>query len=311
MFLALGTGAYAAAVFHVMTHAFFKALLFLGSGSVIHAMGGEQDIRKMGGLNKTLKTTNATFLVGCIAISGIPPLSGFFSKDAILLSAFEHNKIIYGIALFTALLTAFYMFRLYFITFTGKFRGTHEQEHHLHESPSAMTIPLIILAILSIAGGFVGIPDVLMQGGDRIGEFLSSVIYPATHTGEIVSHGTELSLMAVSTVLVLIMIGFAWSQYRNYKEKEATGFAKVLENKWYVDELYDAIIVRPLNALGSFLNSFFETKIIDGIVNGVGRLVNYGGRQLRWLQSGQVGTYVLLMVVSMLLFFVLQFFVRK
>lgn len=310
MFLALGTGAYTAAVFHVMTHAFFKALLFLGSGSVIHAMGGEQDIRKMGGLNKALKTTNWTFLVGCIAIAGIPPLSGFFSKDAILLSAFEHNKIIYGIALFTALLTAFYMFRLYFITFTGKFRGTHEQEHHLHESPAAMTVPLIILAILSIVGGLVGIPEMLMKGGDRLSEFLSSVLSTAEH-GEVISHGTEGALMALSTVLVLIMIGFAWTQYRNYKEKEATGFAKLLENKWYVDELYDTIVVKPLNALGSFLNSFFDTKIVDGIVNGVGRLVNYGGRQLRWLQSGQVGTYVLLMVVSMLLFFVLQFFVRK
>ena len=311
MFLALGTGAYAAAVFHVMTHAFFKALLFLGSGSVIHAMGGEQDIRKMGGLSKKLRTTWFTFLIGCIAIAGIPPLSGFFSKDAILLSAFEHNKILYGIALFTAMLTAFYMFRLFFITFTGKFRGTPEQEHHLHESPSAMTLPLIILAILSIIGGFVGIPDVLMQGGDKISEFLSPVIYPIQHAGEPVSHSTELMLMGLSTVLVLIMIGVAWSMYSNYREKEATGFAKVLENKWYVDELYDVIIVKPLNWLGSFLNSFFDKKIVDGIVNGVGRLVIYGGRQLRWLQSGQVGTYVLLMVISMLLFFVLQFFIRK
>ncbi len=142
MFLALGVGAYTAAVFHVMTHAFFKALLFLGSGSVIHAMGGEQDIRNMGGLSKKLKITYLTFLIGCIAIAGIPPFSGFFSKDEILLSAFEKNPVLYGIALFTALLTAFYMFRLLFITFTGKFRGTHEQEHHLHESPAAMTIPL-------------------------------------------------------------------------------------------------------------------------------------------------------------------------
>jgi NADH-quinone oxidoreductase subunit L len=207
------------------------------------------------------------------------------------------------------MLTAFYMFRLFFITFTGKFRGTHEQEHHLHESPAAMTIPLIILAILSIVGGFIGVPEVLMHGGDKLVEFLSPVI--PVHTGEAVSHSTELSLMALSTVLVLIMIGFAWSQYRNYKEKEATGFAKVLENKWYVDELYNAIIVKPINGIGHFFNSFFDKKIIDGIVNGVGRLVNYGGRQLRWLQSGQVGTYVLLMVISMLLFFVLQFFVRR
>jgi len=131
------------------------------------------------------------------------------------------------------------------------------------------------------------------------------------HAGEPVSHSTELMLMGLSTVLVLIMIGVAWSMYRNYKEKEATGFAKVLENKWYVDELYDVIIVKPLNWLGSFLNSFFDKKIVDGIVNGIGRLVIYGGRQLRWLQSGQVGTYVLLMVISMLLFFVLQFFIRK
>src|SRR6185369_12563206 len=189
MFLALGVGAYTAAVFHVMTHAFFKALMFLGSGSVIHAMGGEQDIRNMGGLGKKLKITYITFLIGCIAIAGIPPFSGFFSKDAILLSAFEKNPVLYGIALFTALLTAFYMFRLLFITFTGKFRGTHEQEHHLHESPAAMTIPLVILAILSIVGGFVGIPEVFMHGGDKLGEFLSPVI-AASHSEHPVSHST-------------------------------------------------------------------------------------------------------------------------
>src|SRR6188474_3537884 len=156
MFLALGCGAYVAAIFHVMTHAFFKALLFLGSGSVIHAMSGEQDIRNMGGLSKKLKVTFFTFLIGCIAIAGIPPFSGFFSKDAILLGAYIKSPVLYGVALFTAMLTAFYMFRVFFITFTGKFRGTEDQEHHLHESPPAMTIPLIILAILSIIGGFIG-----------------------------------------------------------------------------------------------------------------------------------------------------------
>ncbi|MCW3117695.1 MAG: NADH:ubiquinone oxidoreductase subunit, partial [Chitinophagaceae bacterium] len=311
MFLALGTGAYTAAVFHVMTHAFFKALLFLGSGSVIHAMGGEQDIRKMGGLSKKLKVTYLTFLIGCIAIAGIPPLSGFFSKDAILLSAFEHNKVLYIIALFTAMLTAFYMFRLLFITFTGTFRGTQDQEHHLHESPAAMTVPLVILAVLSVIGGFVGIPEVFIHSGDKLADFLAPVIATQTHGAETVSHPTELSLMALSTVLVLIMIGFAWSKYKNYKATETTGFGKVLENKWYVDELYDKIIVRPLNGLGAFLDSFFDKKVIDGAVNGVGRLVNYGGRQLRLLQSGQVGNYVLLMVLGMLLIFVLQFFVRK
>ncbi|MBS1655574.1 MAG: NADH-quinone oxidoreductase subunit L, partial [Bacteroidetes bacterium] len=196
MFLALGTGAYVAAVFHVITHAFFKALLFLGSGSVIHAMGGEQDIRKMGGLSGKLKITFITFLIGCIAIAGIPPFSGFFSKDAILLSAFENNKILYGIALFTALLTAFYMFRLLFITFTGSFRGTDEQKHHLHESPVAMTLPLIILAILSIVGGFVGIPEVFKEGGDKLTDFLSPLVYPMVPKNP-ASHDTELWLMIV------------------------------------------------------------------------------------------------------------------
>lgn len=310
MFLALGCGAYTAAVFHVMTHAFFKALMFLGSGSVIHAMGGEQDIRNMGGLSRKLKITFVTFLIGCIAIAGIPPFSGFFSKDAILLSAFEKNPVLYGVALFTALLTAFYMFRLLFITFTGKFRGTHEQEHHLHESPASMTIPLIILAVLSIVGGFVGIPDVLMHGGDKLGEFLSPVI--AAHApGHPVSHSTEYMLMALSTGLVLMMIVFAWFRFKNYQRSEAAGFGKVLENKWYVDELYEKIIINPLNKLGNFFSSIFEKSVIDDMVNGVGRLVNYGSRQLRLLQSGQVGNYVLLMVVSMVIIFVLQFFLRK
>ena len=309
MFLALGCGAYTAAVFHVMTHAFFKALMFLGSGSVIHAMGGEQDIRNMGGLSKKLKITFITFLIGCIAIAGIPPFSGFFSKDAILLSAFEKSPVLYGIALFTALLTAFYMFRLLFITFTGKFRGTQEQEHHLHESPVSMTVPLIILAVLSIIGGFVGIPEVFMHGGDKLGEFLSPVI--SSHEVHNVSHSTEYLLMGLSTGLVIIMIIFAWIKFKNYQRSEATGFGKVLENKWYVDELYESIIVNPLNKLGSFFSSIFEKSVLGDMVNGVGKMVNYGSRQMRLLQSGQVGNYVLLMVVSMVIIFVIQFFLRK
>jgi NADH-quinone oxidoreductase subunit L len=308
MFLALGVGAFSASVFHVMTHAFFKALLFLAAGSVIHAMGGEQDIRKMGGLSKKIRITYITFLIGCIAIAGIPPFSGFFSKDAILLSAFENNKVLYGIALFGALLTAYYMFRLLVIAFTGQFRGTEEQENHLHESPPAMTIPLIILAALSIIGGLVGIPDVFVTGGDKLSEFLSPVIPLKT---EGVSHSTELSLMAISSVLVIAVSIFAWFRFRNCSFPEPKGIGKVLENKWYVDELYEKVIVNPLNKLGVFFNSIFEKNVVDGIVDGVGKLVNYGSRQLRLLQSGQVGSYVLLMVLSMLLIFVLQFFLRK
>lgn len=313
MFLALGVGAYTAAVFHVMTHAFFKALLFLGSGSVIHAMGGEQDIRNMGGLSKKLKITFFTFTIGCLAITGIPPFSGFFSKDAILLAAFEHDErgkilILYSISLFTALLTTYYMFRLLFITFTGKFRGTQEQEHHLHESPALMTIPLIILAVLAAIGGFIGIPEVFVPGGDRLTPFLSSVI--ATNH-EPVSRSTEFFLMGLSGVLVVATIIFTWFRFKNYQPKEQKGFGKVLENKWYVDELYDKIIVNPLNKLAGFLNNFFERFIIDGIVNGVGKAVNYGSRQLRLLQSGQVGSYVLLMVLSILLLLLYQFFIKK
>jgi len=313
MFLALGVGAYTAAVFHVMTHAFFKALLFLGSGSVIHAMGGEQDIRNMGGLSKKLKITFFTFTIGCLAITGIPPFSGFFSKDAILLAAFEHDErgkilILYSISLFTALLTTYYMFRLLFITFTGKFRGTQEQEHYLHESPALMTVPLIVLAVLAAIGGFVGIPEVFVKGGDKLTPFLSSVI--ATNH-EPVSRSTEFFLMGLSGVLVVATIIFTWFRFKNFQPKEQKGFGKVLENKWYVDELYDKIIVNPLNKLAGFLNNFFERFIIDGIVNGVGRAVNYSSRQLRLLQSGQVGSYVLLMVLSILLLLLYQFFIKK
>lgn len=305
MFLALGTGNYVAAVFHVLTHAFFKALMFLGSGSVIHAMGGEQDIRRMGGLHKHMRITSITFFIGCLAIAGIPGFSGFFSKDEILAGAYGHNKIIYSVALFAALLTAFYMFRLYVITFTGKFRGTHEQEHHLHESPWAMTLPLVILAILSVIGGYVGVPEAL-GGHHELAAFLQPAVGTAEHH---LDHNTEYMLMGLSTGLVLISIVFAWSRFKNYKEEgEATGFGKVLQNKWYVDELYNAIIVNPLKAISSFFSNLLEKKGIDGIVNGVGKAVNYGSRQLRWLQSGQVGAYVLLMVIGMLVLFIVQLF---
>ncbi|HEX8315557.1 MAG TPA: NADH-quinone oxidoreductase subunit L [Flavisolibacter sp.] len=308
MFLALGTGAYVAAVFHVMTHAFFKALLFLGSGSVIHAVSGNQDIRTMGGLRKKLPITYTTFLIGCLAIAGIAPFSGFFSKDAILLSAFDSNKILYGVGLLTAALTAFYMFRLLFITFNGSFRGTEEQKHHIHESPAAMTIPLIILAILSIIGGWIGIPELFMHGGERLSDFLS----PVVQSKEIhVDHSTEWILVALTTVIAVAAILIAWFRYKNYKEEQSSAVGSFLENKWYVDEFYNAIIVKPLNAFSGFINRFIERGTIDAMVNGVGRLVNYGGRQMRWLQSGQVGAYVLLMVISMVLLFVVQFFLRK
>jgi len=310
MFLAIGAGAYGAAVFHVMTHAFFKALLFLGSGSVIHAMSGEQDIRRMGGLKKVLPITYFTFLIGCIAIAGIPPFSGFFSKDAILLSAFLKSPILYGVALFTALLTAFYMFRMFFLTFGGTFRGTDEQKHHLHESPLAMTLPLMVLAVLSVIGGWVGIPELFLHDGERLIEFLSPVI-PVVE-GHAISHSTEYLLMGLSTGLVLSVIFFAWTRYRQYRSEESSApFARLLENKWYVDELYQTAIVQPLHRFGGWLRSFFEPKIVDGLIQGVGRSIRYISQQIRLLQSGQTGNYALWMVISIVVILSIQFFVRK
>ncbi len=312
MFLALGSGAYVAAVFHVMTHAFFKALLFLGSGSVIHALDGQQDIRLMGGLKNKLNITYGTFLVGCLAIAGIPPLSGFFSKDSILLGTYSNGGNLYTflflVGVITSGLTAFYMFRLLFITFHGAFRGTEEQRNHLHESPASMTLPLLILALLSVIGGFVGIPEVFIHGGERLGAFLSPVL-PVNENH--LSNVTEVALMAFTTGIALVAIGVAWLRYRNYREEKTNSLGRVMEHKWYVDELYDNMIVKPVNKLGWFASKYFEKSGIDGMVNGVGRLVNYSSRQLRWLQSGQIGSYVLLMVISMVMFFVFQFFLRK
>lgn len=308
MFLGLGVGAYTGAVFHVMTHAFFKALLFLGAGSVIHAMHHEQDIRLMGGLKSKLPITHITFLLACFAIAGIPPFSGFFSKDEILAAAYAHNPVLWVVGVITAGLTAFYMFRLYAMTFLGKFRGTHEQEHHLHESPSSMTIPLIVLAILSVFGGFVGIPEVFAADAHALEHFLSPVIKKGTETHHL-AHGTEYMLMGVSVGLALIAIVYAWTRFSKHPEiNEPEGAGKLLADKWYVDELYDAVIARPLQGLAGVLNTFIEKSGIDAVINGVGRGVQYAGRQIRLIQSGQVGNYILMMVLSMVLLILLMFY---
>ena len=305
MFLALGVGAYTTAVFHVMTHAFFKALLFLGSGSVIHAMGGEQDIRKMGGLGKHMRITQATFFIGCLAISGIPGLSGFFSKDEILANVFAHSPVLYVFGILAAMMTAFYMFRLYVLTFNGKFRGTEEQHHHLHESPAAMTLPLVVLAILSIVGGYVGLPSVISEH-NALAAYLSPVVKNfGTHH---LSHATEWGLMGLSVAVSVIMIIVAYVVNRKPDFRESTGIAKLLENKWYIDEIYDVVVVKPLQGLSSVLDKFVEKQGIDGIVNGVGKTVRWGGDRLRLLQTGQVGFYIFMMVLSMVMLFVISFF---
>jgi NADH-quinone oxidoreductase subunit L len=312
MFLGLGVGAYSAAVFHVMTHAFFKALLFLGAGSVIHAMGGEQDIHKMGGLGKKMKITYVTFFIACLAIAGLPPFSGFFSKDEILAASFSANPILYIIGLAGALLTAFYMFRLLSLTFAGKFRGTEEQLHHVHESPAAMTFPLICLAILSAIGGFIGVPEIFMKNGNKLGDFLSPVFIDSNKIliSAPQNHQTEIILMGVSSVLILIVCIWAWNKYKKFDGtlKPEGAFARVIQNKFYVDEFYNAIIVKPFKALSAFLSNVVEKSGIDALVNGVGKVINYSGRQIRLLQSGLVGSYILLMVVGLLLLLIIQLF---
>ena len=304
MFLGLGVGAYVGAVFHVMTHAFFKALLFLGAGSVIHGMHHEQDMRSYGGLRKMLPTTHITMLIGCLAIAGIPGLSGFFSKDEILMGAFAHNPVLYYLGLGAALMTSFYMFRLYAMTFLGNYRGN--AHHHPHESPAAMTIPLMVLSVLSVIGGFVGLPELFVHGGHKLAAFLSPVFAMSQEkmAAHSISHSTEWLLLGVSTVLILIMIFFAIRKFSAYAKTDAeeSGLGKVLANKWYVDELYNAIVVKPVLVLGGVFTNAIEKSGIDKIVNGVGKSVHYLSRQFRLVQSGNVGNYIMMMVLSIAVF---------
>lgn len=318
MFLALGVGAYTSAMFHVMTHAFFKALLFLGAGSVIHAMSDEQDIRNMGGLRKHLPITFWTFLIATLAISGIIPFAGFFSKDEILAHVFEHNKLMWGLGLVTSMMTAFYMFRLLFVTFFGKFRGTHEQEHHLHESPASMTVPLMILAVLSAIGGFMNIPHAL-GGGESLSHFmaplfeLSKQVNPDLFEGHL-DHSTEYILMGVSVGAAVLSILFAYNLFISKNtvpaaDKDVKGFAKVLQNKYYVDELYEAVFVNPMRKLSNLLYSFGEF-LIDLVVNGTGRLVQFSAGRLRLLQSGETGFYVFAMVIGIVVILAWNFLLK-
>ena len=305
MFLGLGVGAYSGAVFHVITHAFFKALLFLGAGSVIHAMHHEQDIQKMGGLKSKLPITHITFLIGCIAIAGVPPFSGFFSKDEILAAAFAKSPIYWILGVIGAAMTAFYMFRLYTTTFLGKFRGTDDQEHHLHESPIAMTLPLILLAIASAIAGAIGVPE-LMGGHHWLSHQLETIVGVSEHAT--LSHSTEWLLMGISVGVALLALIIAVIRYTKKIDSEpTTAIGKFLYNKWYIDELYNYVIVQPLNKFAGLLSEFVEKVIIDGAVNGTGKLVQYSARQIRLVQSGQVGYYILFMVLSMVLLFVVWF----
>jgi NADH-quinone oxidoreductase subunit L len=312
MFLALGVGAYSSAVFHVTTHAFFKALLFLGAGSVIHAMGGEQDIRKMGGLSGKIKITFMTMLMGTIAISGLPPFSGFFSKDEILAHTYEHSPLLWMFGMIASMLTAFYMFRLLFLTFFGKFRGTHEQEHHLHESPSSMTFPLIVLAILSVVGGLLGLPEFWHMPNWMSNNLESIIIRKNPST---LNHETEWMLMGIAVLAAAVTIYLAYIIYRQKKTiplKEGDkmpALQSVIYNKYYVDEFYDAVIRKPLDALSVLFHKFFDLQVVDGIVNGVGSAVKGLGSGIRLIQQGNIGFYVTSMVIGIVFIILVTFLI--
>jgi len=309
MFLGCGVGAFTAGVFHLMTHAFFKALLFLAAGSVIHAMGGEQDMMKMGGLSKKIKWTYRTMLTATLAIAGIPPLAGFFSKDSILLSAYQNDnggKILYGVGLFTALLTSFYMFRLIFLTFFGKER--YDEHHvHVHESPNNMLVPLMILAVLSIIGGWLAAPA-FWGGTDYFTKFLEPVFAGgATEaaTAEAAAHALEVPLAVVAVITAVIGLGVAWWLYLKKPEKPAelaksmSGPYKTLLNKYYVDELYAAVVVKPLMWLSTHvLWQTVDVQMIDGAVNGIAHGTSEVGDGVRHAQSGNTRSYAVWVVIG-------------
>jgi len=309
MFLACGVGAFATGIFHLMTHAFFKALLFLGAGSVMHALSGELDMRKMGGLKKHLPKTYITMLMATLAISGVPLFSGFFSKDEILYNAFTSeygSPILWAIGVGAAVLTAFYMFRLLFMTFFGKSRMDKEVEKHVHESPNVMTVPLIILAILAVIGGYIGLPHAL-GGGAWFEKFLAPV-FSAGH-GEAVEaagHGyaTEYLLMLASIVAATLGIVLAYMFYIADPERperlaeKFKGIYDLLLNKYYVDEIYNAVFVQPIIRFSVFLWQFVDVRIIDGLANGMAYVVGWFSGRFRMVQSGEVRNYALIFVVG-------------
>jgi NADH-quinone oxidoreductase subunit L len=338
MFLAMGVGAYAVGIFHLMTHAFFKALLFLGAGSVIHAMSGEQDLMKMGSLKNHIPTTFKTMLVGAIAIAGIPPLAGFFSKDEILWQAFQKNWVFWLVGIAAATMTAFYMFRLIFLAFYGQPRMDHHTQEHIHESPRSMTIPLIILAFLSVVGGWVGIPKALHIPSFPVDFY--HWLEPVTGSPHATADGAAHHSATLEYLLMISSVAVAgagiWLAYRVYVQRPAvaemmaSGFPrlhKVLYNKYYVDEIYNAVIIQPIKQLCLAL-AWFDLKVIDGIVNGsafvtvktaivavwvdinivdllvnlTGAIVNFFGGLLRRIQTGLVQNYGL---ISLYMFFIL------
>ncbi|HBZ01121.1 MAG TPA: NADH-quinone oxidoreductase subunit L [candidate division Zixibacteria bacterium] len=312
MFLACGVGAFASGIFHLMTHAFFKALLFMGAGSVMHALAGELDMRKMGALRKYLPVTFITMLVGTLAISGVPFFSGFFSKDEILFQAFTSphgSPILWGVGMLTAVLTAFYMFRLMFLTFYGSSRMESETERHVHESPRVMTVPLIILAVLSFVGGYVGLPKSL-GGGNWFEKFLSPV-FPHENTPIMTSEHPLHSLEYVLLFSSIVAAGAGiWVAYRYYITKPErpkqlalrfNGLYNLLVHKYYVDEFYNMVIVQPLISLALFFWKITDIRLIDGLANGIASSLGWFSSKFRFVQTGLVRNYALFFVIGVIL----------
>jgi NADH-quinone oxidoreductase subunit L len=347
MFAAVGIGAYAAGIFHLMTHAFFKGLLFLGAGSVMHAMSGDQDMRNMGGLFRHIKVTAVTFIIGAAAIAGIPPFSGFWSKDEILFETFKNgHHVIWAVGLFTAFLTAFYIFRQVFVVFSGKSRAAERTRQHIHESPGVMTIPLVVLAVFAIIGGAVGIP--FFEGGSPLQNYLDPVFglsvtnQPPIHaeTAGTAGHvALELVLMAISVAAGLLGIFLAALMYFEPFRSRAPSFMRpevitskfsmlhsLLSNKYYIDEIYNAVIVDPVKRLCRYCFSFdlsvidglvngagwitrcaawlshkFDIYLVDGIFNSLATLVGFTSGFWRRFQTGYLQNYALIFVLGLLL----------
>ncbi len=306
MFLGCGVGAYAAGLFHLVTHAFFKSLLFLAAGSVIHALGGEQDMRRMGGLRKSLPVTFPVFLVGALAISGVPFLSGFFSKDAILTSAYAGGHyVLYGLGLAGAVLTAFYMFRLIYLTFYGASREARPAGHPVHESSRVMTLPLIVLAVFSAVAGFLGLPVLLGKRANIFASFLEDVLPPAVHHP---IPSTEISLIMTAILSALGGIALAfWFYLRSPSipgrlARRFPGIYRLLAGKYYVDEAYDAVLIRPLLRGSELVYRHFDLGVIDGALNGSAKTAGLAGRGLSFLQSGLVRDYALAFLLGAVLF---------
>ncbi|MEP7195980.1 MAG: NADH-quinone oxidoreductase subunit L [Saprospiraceae bacterium] len=306
---ALGVAAYSTAIFHVMTHAFFKALLFLSAGSVIHGLHGEQDIKNMGGLKKKMFWTHLVFLIGTLAITGCPPFAGFFSKDEILSSVYSWNFWAFVGLSFASICTAWYMFRLYFSTFHGEFRGDKHVWNHVHESSWIMLFPLVVLAILSILGGFAGMPEILSER-HFLHDFLKYNVVDHTHH---VNHFFEYCLWSVTVLALAIIVWLTYNRYaKSSKEKfelEPTGFSKLFANKYYLDEIFANIFTNPLKRLGSWFKNTFDSKVIDILVQLPGNTLDKASIELKPIQSGNISWYIISILVG-LIFFAILFLVK-